>query len=232
MPNVRKLAYKDRFVWELIQTIAGGSSVLPPLQFSPAVETPLLVNWTEEQWTRVFSALMTGADLSYPEISHEVVWDLLQFVEYPVAIIQPGMVSTFDIWARLMSNNGGTWVSTDTTFMYFSHVIVSPTPNNVANRQLFTSVYFTPGDYEATILYAKSTVGGISTLTQTVAGSGIVDTIITVDQNGLFNAEFLATGTFTIDEEGERLIVFGNAGGTTSGSYAVLLSSIHIRRIP
>lgn len=174
---------------------------------------------------------MTGADLSYPEASHQVVWDLLKFVEYPMPIEQPGMVSQFDVWARLMSPNGGVWTSTDTTFMYFSHCMLSPSPHNVIGRQLSALIYFTPGDYEATILYPKTTSSGISELTITVPGSGIVDFIITVNQNGLFNAEFEATGTFTITDAGYYQLVFGNGGSTTSGSYQVGLGSIHIKRI-
>lgn len=205
--------------------------MLPPLTFAPDVETEILVRWTEQQWERIFSALMNGADLTYPEEAHQVVWDLLKYVEYPVAIEQPGMVSAFDIWARLMSNNGGVWVSTDTTFMYFSHCMLSPAPNTTVGRQLFSDIYFTSGDYEATVLYPKTTVGGVSALTETVVGSGIVNTILTVDQNGLFNAEFMASGNFNIPSPGIRRIVFGNNGTTTSGSFQVGLASIHIRKV-
>lgn len=211
--------------------MTGGSGVLPPVEFTGSDPIPVLVAWTPDEWVKVFSALMTGADLSYPEQAHEVVWSLLKFVEYPMSIEQPGMVSAFDIWARLMASNGAAWTSTDTTFMFFSHCMMSPLPHNVTNRTLSKIVYFTPGDYEATILYPKTTSSGISDLTISIPGSGIVDTIISVDQNGLFNAEFIASGEFTITEAAYYNLVFGNAGATNSGSYQAGLSSIHIVRI-
>lgn len=231
MPLTRILAYRDRFVEQLVQTMTGGSSALPPVQFEPGVETPVLVTFTEETWREVFSALMTGADLTYPEKAHEVVWHLLKQIEYPMPVQTPGIAFIFDLWARFMASNGAAWTSTDTAFMYFSHVMTSPLPHNVVGRVLFKDIYFTAGEYRATVTYAKTTSCGIATLTNSVPGSGIVNNILSVDQNGLFNAEFITSGDFTLDVDGIQRIVFGNGGSTTSGSYQQTLSSIHIERL-
>lgn len=82
----RKLAYKDKFVFKLVQEIdddcAGNEIVFPdnetPIKF--IVEMNLL------EATKLLSALMTGADLSYPNEAHDVVWIWLRQLECPVSI--------------------------------------------------------------------------------------------------------------------------------------------------
>jgi len=76
----RELAWKDTFVEKLVQEITDdsceGSSVLLDTDYNY-----IALELTEEQWTILFSALKTGADLSYGDMSHEVVWWFLKGVE-------------------------------------------------------------------------------------------------------------------------------------------------------
>jgi len=38
---------------------------------------------TQDEFTRLFSALLTGADINYQDEAHEVVWLLWGAIEYP-----------------------------------------------------------------------------------------------------------------------------------------------------
>lgn len=38
---------------------------------------------TQDEFTRLFSSLMTGADINYRDQAHEVVWLLWEAIEYP-----------------------------------------------------------------------------------------------------------------------------------------------------
>lgn len=87
MPNLpRSLEYKDRFVYHLIRQI-NGECEGEPITF-PDNTTPIkfVVEMSLNEFTSILSALMTGADLSYPEDSHEIVWRFLRQVECPVSI--------------------------------------------------------------------------------------------------------------------------------------------------
>ena len=82
----RKLQFKDRFVYHLTRQIEGdceGEAILFPDNTTPI---KFVVEMSQNEFTAMLSALMTGADLSYPEKSHEVVWALLRQVECPVSI--------------------------------------------------------------------------------------------------------------------------------------------------
>jgi hypothetical protein len=84
----RKLQFKDRFVYHLTRQIEGDCEGEPIL--FPDDDTPIkfVVEMSQNEFTSILSALMTGADLSYPENSHEVVWRLLRQVECPVSICE------------------------------------------------------------------------------------------------------------------------------------------------
>lgn len=84
----RKLQYRDRYVYHLTRQIEGDCEGEPIL--FPDDDTPIkfVVELSQNEFTSILSALMTGADLSYPENSHEVVWRLLRQVECPVSICE------------------------------------------------------------------------------------------------------------------------------------------------
>lgn len=82
----RKLEYKDRFVFELIQSISGDCEGTP-IQFPDnTTKIKFLVEMNLIESVKLLSALMTGADLSYPDESHEVVWSWLRQLECPVSL--------------------------------------------------------------------------------------------------------------------------------------------------
>lgn len=82
----RKLAFKDKFVYDLIQEM-GLSCDDEPILF-PDNTTPLKIVFelSQNEFTAILSALMTGADLSYPDNAHEVVWYFLRQLECPVSL--------------------------------------------------------------------------------------------------------------------------------------------------
>lgn len=86
MSLTRRLAYIDTFVEKLNQVIANGCDG-EPIWF-PDNTTPIkfVVEMNLNEFTKILSALLTGADLSYPEQSHEVVWSFLRQVECPVSL--------------------------------------------------------------------------------------------------------------------------------------------------
>jgi len=156
MPNVRRLGYKDRFVWSLIQEIDGGSSDLPPVQFEPGVEQSLTVSFTQETWEEVFSALMTGADLSYPANAHQVVWNLLKHIEYPMPALSPaGYDSNLSLFARYATLNAGTYnyVAQNSTHP-FGHSMTG-TSQGVGQRISWTG-FLAAGTYKCNVLYVRS----------------------------------------------------------------------------
>lgn len=82
----RQLEYKDKFVYHLIRQINGdceGEAIVFPDNTTPI---KFVVEMSLNEFTSILSALMTGADLSYPDESHEVVWRFLRQVECPVSI--------------------------------------------------------------------------------------------------------------------------------------------------
>lgn len=218
MPNVRRLAYRDRYVWELIQTIDGGSSSLPPLQFSPSVETPVLVSWTEEQWNRVFSALITGADLSYPEQSHQVVWDLLKYVEYPLPIAYPGDMAELTVFANnfnVVSGNPLT-LSIQTgqihNFVYFQN-----TPANGQGVQFHRVL--SPGVWDYKITHIKNSVSGNVNLVIREADNNIVENVNLAFYNAVFSVNQFFTGSFTVSVDGIASFTMTTTSAGTGGGF-------------
>lgn len=83
----RKLAHRDKFVYELIQDMPGICDDDEPIQFPDnTTNIKFVVEMNLNEATKLLSALMTGADLSYPNESHEVVWIWLRQLECPVSL--------------------------------------------------------------------------------------------------------------------------------------------------
>lgn len=62
----RRLAYADRWVWNLTQSVE---------------KYPCGTALTDDDELKLFSALLTGADLAYPEESHRLMWLMWQLLE-------------------------------------------------------------------------------------------------------------------------------------------------------
>lgn len=83
----RKLAFKDKFVYRLIQEIDETLCSGDPIQF-PDDTTPIkfVVELSQNEFTKLYAAVLTGADLSYPDEAHDVSWILLRQLECPVSL--------------------------------------------------------------------------------------------------------------------------------------------------
>lgn len=196
-------------------------SGLSPLFFEPDTALDFIVSMTGDEFTEVLSALMTGADLSYPEKSHQVVWNFLKSVEYPVPMISQSLVSRADFTARFSSVNGGTFTRAAASFMTIPYVWQTDT---TANRRIIEPIYLTAGLYDYDGLYAKASNAGISRVDiRNEAGDVVVAITAGIDQYGSFNAEFAAGGAFEITTPGYYRLVVANEGtkNTNSSGYAI-----------
>ena len=230
MPNVRRLAYRDAFVWSLIQTISGGSSTLPPVEFFPGTPTTFTVSWTQEQWNEVFSALMTGADLSYPEKAHEVVWHLLSQVEYPMPLPPPaGYDSALSLWTRFARNNF-TLTPQFNINQPFGHYHQQPA-TGLINQYFAWGVYLTAGTWNVEVLYVRQGNSGIVSILTVDDTTGVETVHATFDANGAFLLNQLATTSFFLAESRPytfTLQVKSKAGA--SGGYLMGITGANLWR--
>lgn len=77
-----KLAWRNRFVKELSQQIEGADCFVPFAYLNPDSNL-IVLDLTEAQFTRMFSALITGADITYPDESHQIQVDFLKGLHCP-----------------------------------------------------------------------------------------------------------------------------------------------------
>lgn len=210
MSIVRRLKYRDRFVWSLTQTMTGGSGALPPVVFQDDVSTDILISLTGNEFNKILSCLMTGADLAYPDQSHEIVWSFLKQIEYPKPMISQCLVSRADFTARFSSVNGGTLTRTSASWMTIPYVWLTDT---TANRQIIEPLYLTPGLYDYDGLYAKTVSSGIVRIDIRDQANNVVAAIVSgIDQYGSFNAEYTVGGSFEITEAGYYRLTVTNEG--------------------
>jgi hypothetical protein len=85
---MERLAYRNRFVKELVQNLEGYvAPTEPPVpQVISGPDNTIVLQVSFEEWERLLSSVYTGADICYPEISDTVRWVLLRAVEQPVSI--------------------------------------------------------------------------------------------------------------------------------------------------
>lgn len=76
-PRRLRISYRNRFVERLTQTIESTNCTDAGRILKPG-KNRLTLELTAAEWTRLFSAVMAGADLIYPEQSHDVTWLLWQ----------------------------------------------------------------------------------------------------------------------------------------------------------
>jgi len=85
---MERLAYKNRFVKQLVQELEGyeASSATPQTVSGP--DNTIILQVSYEEWIKLLSSVYTGADICYPEESDTVRWTLLRAVEQPVSICE------------------------------------------------------------------------------------------------------------------------------------------------
>jgi len=82
----KQLAWRNRFTKHLIQPLEGVDCFQENVILNP--ENNLIVlNLSEAQFLRLFTSVMTGAEISYPDESMQVVVDFLKGVQCPPTLI-------------------------------------------------------------------------------------------------------------------------------------------------
>lgn len=82
MTEKRKLAYRDRYVKYLTQTLSDRFDLVPQFPTLPFVDMtsriPLVYRVNQREYTQILSAIMTGGDLAFPDIAHELelIWSI------------------------------------------------------------------------------------------------------------------------------------------------------------
>jgi len=201
MPNLRRLAYRDRYVWSLTQTSTGGASALPPIYFIPGEQTQFIVSLDQDEFTRLFTAILTGADLSYPEQAHEVVWSFLKNVEFPLPAIGFGYQSeTLMIPQDMEVVSGAALAFAAVTANYFN-IQGLQTPAAL-NDAIFTPRYLVAGNYRIHHYYSRNAASGNLTTTLIPQTSGDpVDALSNIDMHGTALANQLAANDFVLDHD-------------------------------
>jgi hypothetical protein len=78
MVDKRKLAYKDKFVLHLVQVLSDRFDSYPTLPDLPFTDLDTRISVTfdinNEEYTKMYSALSVGAELAFPNESHELMY--------------------------------------------------------------------------------------------------------------------------------------------------------------
>lgn len=231
MPLPRRLRYRDRFVWSLTQTMTGGSGSLPPVSFQDDVSTDILISLTGNEFNKILSCLMTGADLAYPDQSHEIVWSFLRQIEYPVAIKN---YPDSCLWALTGTPDGTTWTYNLSNSVPFNHYMISATSSPPAGGvKVRSQCYLSAGNYSYFGYYVTTVNNGIINIRLTnVSGSTVYSTIVSnLDTYGLLGRGFVQT-TFTVADTGLYAIELQNTNSknASSGGYAFAWTMHQIRQ--
>lgn len=90
MTLTRNLAWRDKYVEFLQQTLSIDETdcEINPFFALDEENNYILLKLSEQQFIQIFSALMTGADLTYPEMAHQVVWDFVKGINCPMDLCQ------------------------------------------------------------------------------------------------------------------------------------------------
>lgn len=81
MTSPKRMAWKDKWLSVLAQNVVGDTDK-DTLATFPDQTTPteLTVTWTQEEYTRILSSLIIGAEFAYPDASKQVFYDFLKIV--------------------------------------------------------------------------------------------------------------------------------------------------------
>lgn len=111
----RRLCYRDRFTDYLVNEITedtSGDSINNELALIPDERQFLALEVTGEEYTKMFSALMTGADLAFTSEAHQIVWLLWKAAKMDsfCAAVTDAINNCADVQSALAllgSTNGG-----------------------------------------------------------------------------------------------------------------------------
>jgi len=80
----QRLAYKDRWVELLTQSIEDDVDCFEMFKDLNEDSNLIVLDLSQEQFTRMYSALTVGADFAYPEKSHQIAIDFLRGLHCPI----------------------------------------------------------------------------------------------------------------------------------------------------
>jgi len=87
MDEMEQLAYRNRFVHQLVQSMSdyvGADCEDSTPQVVSGEDNLIILRVSLDEWTKILSSVFTGADICYPSESDSVRWALLRAVECPV----------------------------------------------------------------------------------------------------------------------------------------------------
>lgn len=85
--NPVELSFNNKFVRRLNQIAPALPEEAPPTIYTSNTKA-VIIKYSQEDWLKVYSALITGADLVYPEDAHNVVYLFTQFWDNYMDICQ------------------------------------------------------------------------------------------------------------------------------------------------
>jgi len=186
----RKLAYKDRYIIQLVEVV--NESVDPDaLATFPDQTTPveLTVSWTQAEYTRILSALCVGAELAFPYQAQQIYYDFLK-------LLNGGSMSCDDV-ADCIETSEEVQNAITTNYNIMLQILMananSGTGDTPAIDSETSTIYNTP--------FASGTVGTVSQPIKELENcnlnalwAGIRDGIVArLDDNARSMLEFLVT---------------------------------------
>jgi len=181
---------------------------------------------TQAEWVDVFSALMTGADLSYPDRSHQVVWNLLRNLEFPISMEQYGTFGQFFGHSWVKQVGAALALTVDAAQMH--NFVYSQGAGATGDYINTDPIMLAKGSYLFRYVYVKNPGFGISKI-GAFDGAGHTVAIASVDQ---YNAAVtlrnqVAFGFFNLPNAGawsfDKLINTKNAASVGFGAQFTLL---------
>lgn len=91
MDEMEQLAYQNRFVRQLVQTLENYSEAScedKTPQIISGEDNLIILRVSLDEWIKLVSSVFTGADICYPSESDTVRWSLLRAVECPVDLCE------------------------------------------------------------------------------------------------------------------------------------------------
>lgn len=82
----QRLAWQNRWVRYIQQPLVGADCFQESVLLNPE-NNIMVLNLSEFEFTRLFSAIMTGAEISYPDESHQVIVDFLKGIQCPPNLV-------------------------------------------------------------------------------------------------------------------------------------------------
>lgn len=82
MPDYEQLAFRNRWVKKLVQQVEGVECFTPFVVLNPT-DNLVVLNLSDEQYRQIFDCILLGADIIYPDISHQIMVNWLKGIHCP-----------------------------------------------------------------------------------------------------------------------------------------------------